>query len=82
MTPAAAAAPYHTPPRVQTPHPNSISQKKTQDAKIKKIILLCQWGYTGKNFYFFKNNFSLYVNGVTQERKYKFIKIIFHYISE
>ena len=32
--------------------------EKTQDVDAKRIIILCQWGYTGMKIYFYENIFS------------------------
>ena len=53
MTPAAQDAASHTKSASKT---RLHFSEKTQDAK--KIIILCQWGYTGKKIEFYKNIFS------------------------
>ena len=45
MTPAAQDAASHT---ISTAKTMLHFSEKTQDADAKKIIILCQWGYTGK----------------------------------
>ena len=78
--------PHHTPhptPR-PIPHPCRISQKrrKTQDTKNKKIIILCQWGYTGKKMWFYKNIFSSICHWGYTGKKMWFYKNIFSYICQ
>ena len=70
MTPAAAAAPSpRLTPQFQYTTQVAFLRKDARRKNKKIIIILCQWGYTEKNFYFYKNNFSfIYQWGYTGKK--------------